>query len=127
MCTFAYDELVAREHARDNSRLPAPVAPEPPAPVNLNGSNFYTALETGAIFIALPREAWRSAGTCVCHVCKASNASEAFWDTLVIPGRNDKGTYAFTVHMPELHRQAASLRNPHGERWLVPGREAYDF
>jgi hypothetical protein len=96
--------------------------------MTLNGANFYTAKETGAIFIALPREAWRPIdGGCQCSVCKASGATEAFWDTLVIPGRNDKGTYAFTVHMPELHRQGAGVRNPQGEHWLIAGRDGYDF
>lgn len=72
----------------------------------LNRLRFYTAVGTGAIYIALPQELWSpalpdEAGQSICHcaVCKGANG---YWDTLVIPGLNDRQPYTFTVHMPEL-------------------------
>lgn len=72
----------------------------------LNGVRYYTAKETGAVFIPLPREMWAPAlpdcGPCSCNYCKRGDGT-AYWDTLVIPGQNDKSGTTFTVHMPALH------------------------
>jgi hypothetical protein len=52
------------------------------------------------VFIRLPEEMWRSAGTCNCNHCKGQ---PAFWDTLAVPivstGRDRD--YTYTVHMPD--------------------------
>lgn len=68
-----------------------------------NGLRIYTVEETGAKYIPLPREqwgssAWTDSGPCTCGKCDGSG----LWDTLVIPGTNDKQAFTFTVHMPEL-------------------------
>lgn len=66
--------------------------------VNLNGAKvFYPDKKEHGIFVALPKEAWQSAGRCNCPVCKGG---EGFWDTLAIPPKG-KGT-AYTVHYPAL-------------------------
>lgn len=72
----------------------------------LNGVRYYTAKETGAVFIPLPRELWAPAlmdadgnHSCDCPQCKGA---DAWWDTLVIPGHNDRSGTTFTVHMPQL-------------------------
>jgi hypothetical protein len=83
----------------------------------LNGCDIYTAPETGAIYIPLPREAWAPAGACVCEHCRRTGATEAFWDTLVIPGGNDRQPTTFTVHMPELQRYSVDIPT-----WLQRGR-----
>lgn len=69
------------------------------------------------IFIPLPRAAWRPCpgGTCTCPHCKATGATEAFWDTLAIAEdpkavKGHFNDYAWSVHYPELHPGAAFLR-----------------
>ncbi len=67
----------------------------------MNGTTVKRVKDT--IFIPLPREQWRSAGTCNCPVCKGR---EVFWDTLAVSKNPPKGhgaDYAWTVHYPELH------------------------
>ena len=73
---------------------------------SLNGVRYYVAKETGAIYIPLPYQCWSPAlpdaqgeHNCNCPYCKGA---EAWWDTLVIPGGNDKLGTTFTVHMPQL-------------------------
>lgn len=48
---------------------------------------------TGATYVRLPRELWRSCGTCQCPSCLGK---EGFWDTLVIPTKG----YTWAAHMP---------------------------
>lgn len=69
----------------------------------LNGLLIYVARETGAFYIPLPREqwgqsAWTDGGKCFCGKCDGSG----LWDTLVVPGKNDKQSHTFTIHCPEL-------------------------
>ena len=78
----------------------------------LNGQRYFTVTETGAIYVPLPRELWGSspwteAGPCTCGRCDGSG----LWDTLVIPGKNDRSGTTFTVHMPE-------LQNGNRPEWL---------
>jgi hypothetical protein len=86
--------------------------------MNMNALLFYTAPDTGAIYIPLPRSAWTPAlpddngrSICSCSFCKGA---DGYWDTLVIPGQNDKQPYTFTVHMPEL--QTGNV-----PKWLTRG------
>lgn len=72
----------------------------------LNGLRVYTVKETGAKYIPLPKDAWSPAlpleggeSPCDCPYCKGANS---YWDTLVIPGKNDRSGTTFTVHMPQL-------------------------
>lgn len=85
----------------------------------MGGLPFYTAKETGAVFIPLPVAMWRLLpgwGTCHCGHCDGSAAA----DTLVIPGRNDRQPRTFTVHMPELRGETPTV-----PAWLVRGRLDY--
>lgn len=71
----------------------------------LNGQPYYTAPETGAIYIPIPADVAALAlggEGCSCAFCKAHPDLPARWDTLVIPGGNDRQPSTFTVHMPEL-------------------------
>jgi hypothetical protein len=77
----------------------------------LNGSPFYTATKTGAVYIPLPQQAWVSVGACSCSRCKGA---EGFWDTMVVPGSNDRQAWTWTCHMPELQKGEAPA-------WLVRG------
>lgn len=75
----------------------------------MNGLTFYTS-GTGAIYVPLPREVWRSCGECHCPECQGR---EGFWDTLVVPGANDGQPYTFTVHFPKLRTECPD--------WLTRG------
>lgn len=50
----------------------------------------------GTIFVRLPRELWRSCGSCDCPRCRGG---EGFWDTLAVP--TDGRGHTYTVHHPE--------------------------
>lgn len=68
-----------------------------------NGLRTYIVKETGAVYIPLPKEHWGQSdwtdtGKCTCGKCDGSGQ----WDTLVIPGHNDKSGSTFTIHFPEL-------------------------
>jgi hypothetical protein len=79
-------------------------------PNALNGLTFYTHEETGAIFIPLPSSAWTPAlpglGPCSCPDCAGKPDNVPMWDTLVIPGDNDRHniryTTTYTIHAPGL-------------------------
>jgi len=94
---------------------------------NLNGLPYYVTKDSGAIYIPLPREAWRSAGRCDCPYCKGG---EGFWDTLAIPPPPAPGARAervdfghtWTVHFPELQRGRGE-RTPD---WLTRGVKPSD-
>lgn len=64
---------------------------------NLNGATVHRERQT--IFIRLPQALWRSAGKCVCPVCKGQ---EAYWDTLAVSSfPSGSADYAWTVHYPQ--------------------------
>lgn len=74
-----------------------------PASNPLNGLRFYRNKDTGAVYIPLPKAQWgqgpwTESGACTCGKCDGSGK----WDTLVIPGSNDRQPTTFTVHLPEL-------------------------
>jgi hypothetical protein len=48
-------------------------------------------------FVRLPEALWRSAGKCLCQVCKGR---EGFWDTLAVPPPGSISDHAYTVHHP---------------------------
>lgn len=50
----------------------------------------------GAVYLRLPRELQRDAGTCQCQWCKGESAK---WDTLVV--LLTPGTHTYTVHCPD--------------------------
>lgn len=63
--------------------------------VNLNGAETKKPPQQGhAVLVRLPRELWRSAGTCSCPHC---NGADAYWDTLAVP---TDGSPCWTVHCP---------------------------
>ena len=70
--------------------------------VNTNGLNIYVNKDNTARYIALPQNAWRSAGRCDCKYCKGA---EGFWDTLVVPNTGS----TFNVHCPELQSNTPSF------------------
>jgi hypothetical protein len=125
--TRLYSERrMSGDHMRDGAQLidailasatPLPPAPEPP---NVNGLDYYVSRTEGAIYVPLPRAAWRSAGRCDCKVCKGG---EGFWDTLAIPAPCEPGpgtdpAHTWTVHMPELQRGL----DDSSRTWLYRGR-----
>lgn len=58
---------------------------------HLNGLPYYTARETGAIYIRLPEQVAAVIDDgCDCAYCKAHPGKPARWDTLVVPGGNDE-------------------------------------
>lgn len=82
--------------------------------MKLNGVRFFTS-EKGAVYIPLPREAWRSCGTCNCPVCKGA---EGFWDTMAVPGPDANMGHTWTLHFPELQDNKSLKDCP---EWLVWG------
>lgn len=88
----------------------------------LNGQVFYTHSDTGAVYVPLPREAWAPIdGGCMCQECVPSGERKpavAYWDTLVIPGWNDRQPYTFTVHFPELQREPLEVPSVGGHKWV---------
>lgn len=67
-----------------------------------------------AIFIPLPREAWRKIlGGCSCRYCSDTErvVAPGFWDTLVVRAKPDTDPdHATTCHYPELHGAKARRR-----------------
>lgn len=72
--------------------------------INLNGASVQRRNDT--IYITLPKEAWRSLGTCHCPHCQGR---EGFWDAVAVSKDvpKESGDYAWTVHRPE---QSGSAR-----------------
>ena len=66
----------------------------------MNGQPVYFHKDRDTLYVALPRELWRSAGPCDCAHCKGK---EGFWDTVAV---SPSKAYTWTVHAPELHSAA---------------------
>jgi hypothetical protein len=75
---------------------------------NLNGLAIERTETT--IYVPLPPEAWRSAGSCQCSFCEAHPELEPSWDTIAIAVTPTYGTdTTWTVHRPEDNPYAIAL------------------
>jgi hypothetical protein len=76
--------------------------------VNIQGLPVYSIPQgnADARYIPLPRELWRSCGTCNCPHC---NGGPAYWDTLAVMGESNGQARTWTVHAPELHKGHARV------------------